>query len=135
MQTREKESGIIQKTLDLCQAITEQPDFAAVKEKWDAFMHDEGLKFRYQQVNDLGNLLQMKQSHGLELKPEEIDQFENMRQELLNNPIAQGFLDAQQELAQLHQTVSRFLDKTFELGRRPEFEDVHDGSCQDCGCH
>lgn len=135
METRDKDSGIIRKTQDLCQAITEQPDFQEVKGKWDAFMADEKLKFQYQQVNDLGNLLQMKQSNGLELKPEEIDQFESLRTEFLNDPVAQGFLDAQQQLQQLHQTVGQFLDKTFELGRRPEFEDVNNGCCGDCGCH
>jgi cell fate (sporulation/competence/biofilm development) regulator YlbF (YheA/YmcA/DUF963 family) len=135
MDTSAKESGIIQKTLDLCQTIAEQPDFQALKQRCDAFMSDEGLKFHYQQVNDLGNLLQMKQSEGLDLKPEEIAQFEALRQDFLSNPVAQGFLDAQQELQQLHQVVGRFLDKTFELGRRPEFEDIHDGSCGSCGCH
>ena len=77
----------------------------------------------------------MKQSQGLELKPEEIAQFETLRESVVQNPVAQGFLDAQQQMQQLQQMVSRFLDKTFELGRRPEFEDVHDGSCGNCGCH
>lgn len=135
MDTIAKESGIIQRTQDLCQAIVEQADFQSLKEKLDAFMADELLKFQFQQVNDLGNLLQMKQSQGMELKPEEIEQFEKLREEVLGNPIAQGFLDAQQQMQQLHQMVGRFLDKTFELGRRPEYDDVHDGSCGGCGCH
>lgn len=130
-----KESGILQKTLDLCQAIVEQPDFQALKSQCDAFLADERLKFHYQQVNDLGGLLQMKQSHGLELKPEEIAEFEKLREEFLGDPVAQGFLQAQQQFQQLHQTVDRYLDKTLELGRRPEFEEIHDGSCGDCGCH
>ena len=135
MDTTAKDSGIIQRTMDLCQAIVEQSDFQGLKEKLDAFMADEYLKFQFQQVNDLGNLLQMKQSQGLELKPEEIAQFETLRESVVQNPVAQGFLDAQQQMQQLQQVVSRFLDKTFELGRRPEFEDVHDGSCGNCGCH
>jgi hypothetical protein len=77
----------------------------------------------------------MKQSQGLDLKPEEITQFEALREKFLGDPVAQGFLDAQQQLQLLHETVSRFLNKTFELGRRPEYEDVHDGSCRDCGSH
>ena len=135
MDTIAKESGIIQRMQDLCQAIVEQADFQSLKEKLDAFMADEYLKFQFQQVNDLGNLLQMKQSQGMELKPEEIEQFEKLREEVLGNPIAQGFLDAQQQMQQLHQMVGRFLDKTFELGRRPDYDDVHDGSCGGCGCH
>lgn len=135
MDTATATSQITQRTLDLCQAIAEQPDFRALKESLDAFMGDERLKFQYQQVNDLGQLLQMKQSDGLALQPEEIAQFESLRQEFLGNPTAQGFLDAQQQLQQLHQAVGKLIDKTFELGRRPTDEDLQDGSCcGGCGC-
>lgn len=137
MDTVTTESTIIQRTLDLCQAIAEQPDFVALKSKFDSFMDDEPLKFRYQQLNDLGQLLQMKQADGLELKPEEISQFETMREEFLGNPTAQGFLDAQQQMQQLHQTIGKLVEKTFELGRRPTEEDLQDGSCcggGGCGC-
>lgn len=135
MQTLDPESGIILRTRDLCQALVEQPDFIDLKGKLDAFLSDELLKFKFQQVNDLGDLLQMKQSQGLELKPDEIATFEKLRDDLLGNPVAQGFLDAQQQMQQLHQMVDKFIDRTFELGRRPEFDEVHDGSCGDCGCH
>jgi hypothetical protein len=135
MDTKAKESPITQRTLELCQAIVDQSDFRATKQKLDAFLSNELLKFEYQQVNSLGDLLRMKQGQGLELKPEEITQFEALREKFLSDPVAQGFLDAQEQLQQLHEVVSRFLNKTFELGRRPEYEDVHDGSCSDCGCH
>lgn len=135
MDTIAKESGITQRTLELCQAVVEQPDFQALAQKLDAFLGDEMLKFRYQQVNELRNLLQMKQNHGLELTPEEITQFDTLRDEFVGNPVAKGFLEAQQQVAQLHEVVGRFLDKTFELGRRPEYDDVHDGSCSGCGTH
>jgi cell fate (sporulation/competence/biofilm development) regulator YlbF (YheA/YmcA/DUF963 family) len=135
MDSTVKESAIIQKTLELCQVITDQPDFQSLKGKLDAFMSDELLKFEFQQVNELSNLLQMKQSHGLAPKDEEIAQFEKLRGALMENPVAKDFIDAQQELQKLHEEVGRFLNKTFELGRRPEYEDVHDGSCSDCGCH
>lgn len=136
MDTATADSRIIQRTLDLCQAIVEQPDFEALKKSIDAFMGDELLKFQYQQVTELAQLLQMKQSEGMELKPADVGHFETMREEFLKNPTAQGFLDAQQQMQQLHQAVSQLLDKTFELGRKPEFEDLQDGSCgSGCGCH
>ncbi|HSI11572.1 MAG TPA: YlbF family regulator [Chthoniobacter sp.] len=135
METKVKESPLTQRTLDLCQALVDQPDFRSLKERLDAFMSNEMLKFDYQQLTGLGDLLRMKQGQGLELKPEEVAQFETMREQFVNNPVAKGFLEAQEEMQLLHENVSRFLNKTFELGRRPEFEDVHDGSCQDCNCH
>lgn len=134
MDTATAASPIIQRTLDLCQAIAEQPDFLALKNQLDAFLDDEPLKFRYQQLNDLSQLLQMKQSDGLELKPEEIAQFETMRDEFLGNAVAQGFLDAQQQLRQLHQAVGKLIDKTIELGRRPSEDDLQDGTCCGGGC-
>lgn len=135
MDTIGPDSGIIQRTLDLCGAIVEQPDFQELKAKLDAFLGNELLKFQFQQVNDLGGLLQMKQSQGLDVQPEEVAQFEALREDLLGNPVAQGFLDAQQQLQRLHQVVDQFLDKTFELGRKPAYEEAHDGSCGGCGCH
>jgi cell fate (sporulation/competence/biofilm development) regulator YlbF (YheA/YmcA/DUF963 family) len=135
MDTKAKESPITQRTLELCQAIVEQDDFQTLKQKLDAFMSNELLKFEYQQVNGLGELLRMRQSQGLELPMDEVAKFEVLREKLMNDPVAQGFLDAQEQLQQLHEVVSRFLNKTFELGKRPEYEDVHDGSCSDCGCH
>jgi len=135
MDTKAKESPITQRTLELCQAIVDQSDFQVLKQHLDAFLGNELLKYEYQQINGLGDLLRMKQGQGLELKEEEVTQFEALREKFLNDPVAKGFLDAQEQLQQLHEVVSRFLNKTFELGRRPEYEDVHDGSCSDCGCH
>lgn len=135
MDTNDKESSIVQKTLDLCQAIVDQPDFQALKQKLDTFLGDEYLKFQFQQVNQLGELLQMKHSGGVDITDEEVAQFETLRKDLMSKQAALDFMEAQQQLQQLHQTVGRFLDRTFELGRRPEFEDIHDGSCGNCGCH
>lgn len=135
MKTDVKESIIVQRAQDLCQAIVDESDFSSIKSKLDAFLGDEALKFRFQQLNDMGNLLHMKQNNGMDLKEEEITQFESLREEVMGNPVAQGFIDAQQELQRLHSVVGRLLDKTFELGRRPDFDDLHDGSCCGGGCH
>ena len=136
METTVKESPILKKTMELCQAVVEQPDFQVVRAKVDAFMADEPLKFQFQQVNELNELLQLRQNGGMEIKQEEIAHFENLRQELLSNPVALGFIEAQQEMQKVHEAIGRFVQKTFELGRSPEFEDVYDGSCgSGCGCH
>ncbi len=136
MESTAKESPIIQKALELCQAVVAQPDFQSLKAKVDAFMDNEMVKFQFQQVNELNEMLQMRQRGGLAIKEEEIAQFETLREELLNNPVAQGFIEAQQEMQKLHESIGRFVNKTFELGRSPEYEDVFDGSCgSNCGCH
>ena len=133
MDITSQDGGIIQKTMELCQAVVEQPDFQALKQKLDAFMADELVKFQYSQLNDLGNMLQHKQDNGEPLKEDEIAKFDVLRAELMKNPVAQGYLDAQQELRKLHEAVGRFLNKTFEIGAKPAYTDVYDGSCSDCG--
>lgn len=135
MNTRSPESPLVQKAQEMCVAITQQEDFPAIKGAVDAFMGDELLKFKFSQVNELGQILQMKQQQGMELKPEEVTQFEALREEVLGNPVAQGFLQAQEQLQELQQMLSRFVDRTFELGRQPQLDEIHDGSCGNCGCH
>ncbi len=135
METITKESLIVQRTQELCQAIIDQSDFPALKQNLDAFMSDEALKFQFQQVNQAGEMLHHKQSQGLELNPEEIALFETLREQLMANPIATRFLEAQERVKEVHQIVGSFLEKTFELGRRPEYADVHSGSCGNCDCH
>ena len=136
MITNTQDGPLVQKAQALCQALVEEPRFQEVKSKLDAFLSDEMLKFQYQQVNDLGQILQMKQNDGLELKPEEIAQFETLREQLLGSEVARNFLEAQQEVQKVHQLVGQYLEQTFQLGRQPAYEDILSAyGCGDCGCH
>jgi cell fate (sporulation/competence/biofilm development) regulator YlbF (YheA/YmcA/DUF963 family) len=83
-----------------------------------------------------GQALQEKQHHGQQLEPAEISAFEQDRDALLKNPVAAGFLDAQEEMHDLQHSVQKFVAKTIELGRIPSPEDL-ESSCGNggCGCH
>ena len=73
---------------------------------------------------------------SLPLTGEEISDFEQHREALLGNPVAKGFLDAQEELHQVQESIHKYVNKTLELGRLPNEEDFSDGSCgHGCGCH
>ena len=135
MQTLE-ESPIIQKTWELCQAILDQPDFHALRRQIDTFMTNEDAKAQYQYLSEKGEYLQQKQQIGSPLTPEEIADFERNREVFLNNPVARDFLDAQQSMHKLQESVHQYVTKTFELGRVPETDDFESGSCgHGCGCH
>lgn len=122
------------KTRELCQIIVEQAGFQTVFEKLSAFMADEGLKFQYQSINDLGGLLQQKQNAGLDLTEEEITQFEKLRNGFLSNPLSRGFLEAQDEVQRIQSAIHRQLSKTFDLGRVPTEEDFQNDCCSSTGC-
>jgi cell fate (sporulation/competence/biofilm development) regulator YlbF (YheA/YmcA/DUF963 family) len=135
MQTTTEQSPIIQKTRELCQTIVDHPDFHSIRQRVDSFMENEEAKTQYQALSEKGEFLQHKQQQGVPLTNEEIDAFEKQREVFLNNPVARGFLDAQQEMSQVQESVVKYLAKTYELGRMPEDEDLS-GSCgTGCGCH
>ena len=135
MQTTE-DTLIIQKTKELCQAILDQSDFQNLRRQIDTFMTDDEAKSQYQFLSEKGEYLQQKQQIGSQLTPDEVAEFEQHREAFLNNPVARGFLDAQQSMQKLQESVQQYVTKTFELGRVPEPDDLSSGSCgHGCGCH
>src|SRR5436309_13428971 len=136
METNSENSVILEETRELCQAIVEQLDFQTIRRQVDAFLADESIKLQYQELSDRGAMLQHKQQTGMPLDMTEISDFEKRREAFLSSPVAQGFLDAQQAMQQVQESVTQYVAKTFELGRLPQQEDLDNGSCGlGCGCH
>ncbi len=82
-------------------------------------------------------MLQQKQQSGAPLDQAEIGAFEKLREGFVNNPVGRGFLDAQEDMHKMQESVTAYVAKTFELGRVPEESDMDSGgSCgHGCGCH
>jgi cell fate (sporulation/competence/biofilm development) regulator YlbF (YheA/YmcA/DUF963 family) len=129
------ESVIGQKTRELCQAIVEQPEMSSIRRRIDTFLADASARGQYETVTAKGQALQEKQSRAQQLDGLEIADFEKHRDALLKNPVARGFLDAQEELHELQHSIQKYVSKTLELGRVPGEADLEEGSCgHDCGC-
>lgn len=126
---------VLQKTRELCETIVQQPEFKQIRTRIDAFMSNDEAKEQYQRVIEKGETLQQKQQMGMPLNNEEIADFEKHREMLVNNPVAKGFLDAQNQMHKVQESVGQYVAKTFELGRIPSVEDFDSGSCgPSCGC-
>jgi cell fate (sporulation/competence/biofilm development) regulator YlbF (YheA/YmcA/DUF963 family) len=132
-----EESPVIQKTKELCQTILNEPSIRSIRQRIDTFMEDEHSRSQYEGLVTRGQELQEKQQNAIQLTSEEISTFEEQREALLNNPVAKAFLDAQEELHQVQQSIHKYVKKTLELGRMPEEDDLAEGSCGHggCGCH
>ena len=136
------ETAIRGKTRELCEAILEQPAFKTLRGDIDRFLADDKAQKHYKAVSERGRTLHNKQHNGEKLSEEEVDEFEALRSTLLQNPVALGFLEAQQKLNELQTSVNGYLSKTFELGRLPTEEEMSDeeGGCcggsggGGCGC-
>jgi cell fate (sporulation/competence/biofilm development) regulator YlbF (YheA/YmcA/DUF963 family) len=127
------EGTVLEKTQELCQALVDHPEFAALREKLEAFMADEPAQTLFRELNELGSELQYKQQQGQNLAETEIADFEKRREALLNQPVARDFFSAQQSIRDARDTINRYVARTFELGRKPEPEDLH--ACgSGCNC-
>lgn len=125
------------KTNELCEAILQEIQTGGIRQRIDTFLANPAARGQYESLMSRGQMLQEKQHHGQELDPSEISAFEKDRDALLQNPVAAGFLDAQEEMHELQSTVKKMVGKTIELGRIPTAEDLAEGgSCgHGCGCH
>jgi cell fate (sporulation/competence/biofilm development) regulator YlbF (YheA/YmcA/DUF963 family) len=138
MEATIEETAITRKTRELCQMILDEPSMQALRQRIDTFMADEETRAQYDGLIAKGQALQEKQQSSVALTGEEISDFEQQRDSLLNNPVARGFLDAQQELHQVQQSIQKYISKTIELGRLPSEEELSSGCCGEhehgCGC-
>ena len=126
------------KTQELCEAIINHIQAGGIKQRIDTFLADADARGKYEKLMSKGQALQEKQHSGQTLEPAEISAFEGDRDALLKNPIAAGFLDAQEEMHELQHRVQKHVAKTIELGRVPTTEDLSAGCCDNnggCGCH
>lgn len=137
MPTQLETNVVTQKTRELCQAILNQPDVQSMRKRMEAFMADEKARNQYEALLTKSQMLQQKQQSGVPLDQAEIGDFEKLREGFINNPVGRGFLDAQEDMHKMQESVTQYVAKTFELGRVPEESDMDSGgSCgHGCGCH
>ena len=132
MNLLEDDSAVMGKTRDLCETIANDSDYRDLLQKVEKFLGDDEARLSYQSVHESGQALNQKQQSGLQLSDSEIAEFEGARTELLNNPIASDFMQAQQSLEALQSSVSRMVGMTLELGRVPTPDDIAQASGGGC---
>ena len=125
------------KTNELCEAILKEIHSGGIRTRIDTFMSDATARGAYEALMSKGQMMQEKQQQGQPLDPTEIAAFETERDALLKNPVATGFLDAQEEMHEMQSSVKKKVAKSIELGRIPTDEELSEGgSCgSGCGCH
>ena len=136
MTTQTNGNAILEKTRELCATLIAEPKMISIRQRIDTFMADHPARAQYETLMTKGQALQEKQNRSLPLSGEEISDFENHREALLANAVARNFLDAQEELHQIQESIQTQISKTLELGRLPSPEELEEGSCgHGCGCH
>jgi cell fate (sporulation/competence/biofilm development) regulator YlbF (YheA/YmcA/DUF963 family) len=130
-----EESAVSAKTRELCETILRDPGYMGLRNKIETFLADDGAKELYRNLAEKGEHLNHKQQQGVQLSPQEIKDYEKERDALFGNSVAAGFVEAQQEMHKMQETVNQFISKTLELGRVPTEEEMDGGGCgHGCGC-
>ncbi len=123
-----EESAISAKTKELCSTIVEQESFVNLQSQVEAFLSDDEARLQYQSVHEQGDQLNQKQRSGVELSESEISEFEQAREQLLQNSTVTDFMAAQKELQEIQNTIGKMVGMTLELGRVPTAEDIEAAS-------
>lgn len=125
--------AVLEKTLELCGTIVQQSAFQSLKAHIESFLANDEAKELYRTVAEKGEYLHHKQHQGAQIGDDEIAEYEQQREALLRNPLARGFLDAQETMRGVQDTVTKYVTKTLEIGRVPSEADFE--SCgQGCSC-
>lgn len=137
------QNSISDKLLALCQAITEDTDFISAHQKVQNFFNDDAARNSYTELTRYGDSLRELHAAGSEPTSEQIGKFNDLRQALLDNPVAFDFISAKQQVENMAESISQMVRMTFELGRVPTQEDLEmmqgggccgGGGCDDGGC-
>ncbi len=129
-----QESSVSAKTRELCETILNDPGYQGLRQKIETFLADEGAKELYRNLAEKGEHLQHKQQQGVQLSREEIADYEKDRDAMIANPVAAAFIEAQQNMQKVQETVGQYVSKTLELGRVPTDEEMEGGCGHGCGC-
>ncbi len=136
MLDQSEHSAVIRKTRELCEAILQQPGIVASQKHIRTFLNDEQARSDYHDLMNKNEALQQKQQREEALGEEEVADFESHRERVLGNPTARAFLDAQENLREVHHAVLKCVSMALESGEVPSEEQFAQATCgHGCNCH
>lgn len=129
------EADYMVKAKELCQSLLEDPNLKEVFSSIDSFMEDDEAKGLFSEMQTKGESLQMKQQSGVELTAGEVEEYNKIREKMLENDTANAFVQAQESIQSVHQTLGNWVSLVFENGRMPTDEEFAGHCGPGCGCH
>lgn len=134
------ESGLLEATKSLCSLLAESPQVISAKARIGLFFQNAEATKLFEEVNSYGEELRNKHLAGMPPTEEEISKFDQLRQSVIENEHARGFLESRQVIDGILSTINQYLGMSVDLGRAPTEEEVENArkqaasaSCS-CGC-
>ncbi len=139
---------LVELTTQLAAAFAQSQKVISAKARIGLFYQNPEATELFRKVNAYGEELRNKHEAGMPPSETEIAKFDQLRQDVIANPVCAGFLEARQLLDELLGTVNQYLCLAIDSGKAPTDEEVAEamnqqmsacscgggchGSCDDC---
>lgn len=128
-------------TESLCNLLAKENAVISSKAKIGLFFQNPDATKLFEEVNAYGEELRNKHMAGMQPTEEEIAKFDQLRENVIKNDVARGFLEARQTIDEILNTINQYLGMSIDLGRAPTPEEIEtarqqamSASCS-CGGH
>ena len=115
---------LVKLTQALADAFAQSQKVVAAKARIGLFYQNPEATDLFRKVNEYGEELRNKHDAGMPPSEDEIAKFDKLRQDVVDNPLCKGFLEARQELDTLLSTVNSYLCLAIDKGSAPTDEEV-----------
>ena len=139
---RAQKADLGDKVRELCEALLEDDNVVAARERVAGFMNDPAATAGYAKLAEMSEQLQRKEMAGDKIGEEEGQAFEDLRRSTLSEPPVQAFMEARGMLQEIESFIMAYVSRTLELGRIPKESELvaqqssGGGGCgEGCGCH
>ncbi len=123
--------------MELAGAFAQSQKVVSAKARIGLFYQNPAATELFRKVSDYGENLRNKHMEGMPPSESEIAEFDKLRQDVVNNPLCKGFLEARQELDEMLAVVNQYMVMAIEKGVAPTDEEVADAMTQQissCSC-
>lgn len=123
--------------MELAGAFAQSQKVVSAKARIGLFYQNPAATELFRKVSDYGENLRNKHMEGMPPSESEIAEFDKLRQDVINNPLCKGFLEARQELDEMLAVVNQYMVMAIEKGVAPTDEEVADAMTQQissCSC-
>ena len=110
----------------LCNLLAKEDKVVASKAKIGLFFQNPEATKLFEEVNAYGEELRNKHLAGMPPTEEEISKFDALRENVIKNDAARGFLEARQTIDELLNTINHYLGMSIDLGRAPTPEEIEE---------
>lgn len=128
MNTTPLQQDLLDATTSLCNILAQSPHIIAAKARIGLFFQNPEATKLFEEVNAYGEELRSKHLAGMPPTEEEIEKFDKLREAVVENEFARGFLEGRQSVDNLLATINQYLGMSIDMGRAPTPEEVEESA-------